>query len=113
MPSSPGGGGIVLQSCGDMTPGRMTAPGAPPAAAASPPTASRASVASRRLGNRHRKSSLPRGGGGGVHLRPGIFRVLENIFVSVHILFTKKKLFVYKISVCVRNFDFFFFFNIV
>ena len=72
MPSSPGGGGIVLQSCGDMTPGRMTAPGAPPAAAAPPPTtASRASVASRRLGNR-RKSSIPRGAGGGAHLRPGI-----------------------------------------
>ena len=78
MPSSPGGGGIVLQSCGDMTPGRMTAPGAPPAAAASPPTASRASVASRRLGNRHRKSSLPRGGGGGVHLRPGTYIYLES-----------------------------------
>ena len=98
MPSSPGGGGIVLQSCGDMTPGRMTAPGAPPAAAASPPTASRASVASRRLGNRHRKSSLPRGGGGGVHLRPGIFRVLENIFISVYILFTKKNCFFTKLA---------------
>ena len=71
LPVLPSPGGGVLQSCGDMTPGRMTVPGAPPAAAAPPPTASRASVASRRLGNR-RKSSLPRGAGGGAHLRPGI-----------------------------------------